>query len=224
MPKLELTSQERSALRAAAHPLRPVVLIGDRGLSESVLNEIDRSLAAHELIKVRVGGAERAEREAMLQSICEALSCAPVHHLGKTLIIYRPDLAAQQAQAEARNATRAVRKPSEPYTPKKQAASARGETKPARGAKPAHATAGTRKAAPTAENAGLPAAGRLPRERAWDGPTARKSGAPASQERRPGTQSRTPRRPAAAPGIPRRSSGSALTLRAGARRGRATRS
>ena len=58
MPKLELTSQQRSALRAAAHPLHPVVLIGDRGLTAAVLEEIDRTLAAHELIKIRVAGAE----------------------------------------------------------------------------------------------------------------------------------------------------------------------
>lgn len=125
MPKLELTSQERSALRAAAHPLHPVVLIGDRGLTESVLSEIDRSLSAHELIKVRISGAERDARDAMLTTICETLSCAAVHHLGKTLIIYRPDLVAQQARTEARNATRALRKPSEPYIPKKQAAQSR---------------------------------------------------------------------------------------------------
>lgn len=130
MPKLELTSQERSALRAAAHPLHPIVLIGDRGLTESVLSEIDRSLSAHELIKVRVSGAEREVREAMLATICETLSCAAVHHLGKTLIIYRPDLVAQQARTEARNATRALRKPSEPYIPKKQAAQSR-DAKPA---------------------------------------------------------------------------------------------
>ncbi|NYT60071.1 YhbY family RNA-binding protein [Alcaligenaceae bacterium] len=122
MPKLEITSQERSALRAAAHPLRPVVLIGDRGLSDSVLKEIDLNLNAHQLIKVRIAGEERDARNAMLETICESLSCAPVHHLGKTLIIYRPDVAAQKAQAEAENATRAIRKPSEPHTPKKLAA------------------------------------------------------------------------------------------------------
>src|SRR5690606_20363200 len=122
MPKLEITSQERSALRAAAHPLRPVVLIGDRGLSDSVLKEIDLNLNAHQLIKVRVAGEEREARNAMLETICDSLSCALVHHLGKTLIIYRPDPTAQKAQAETENATRAVRKPSEPHTPKKQAA------------------------------------------------------------------------------------------------------
>jgi RNA-binding protein len=109
-------------LRAAAHPLHPVVLIGDRGLTESVLKEIDLNLTAHNLIKVRVGGQERAARDALLETICESLSCAPVHHLGKTFIIYRPDEAAALAKAEAANATPARRKPSEPHTPKKQAA------------------------------------------------------------------------------------------------------
>ena len=59
MPKLELTSQERSALRARAHPLRPVVLLGDKGLTEAVIKEIDRNLTAHQLIKVKAAGEDR---------------------------------------------------------------------------------------------------------------------------------------------------------------------
>ncbi|WP_397475930.1 YhbY family RNA-binding protein [Pusillimonas sp.] len=129
MPKLDITSQERSALRAAAHPLHPVVLIGDKGLTAAVLKEIDLNLNAHQLIKVRVNGQERAERDATLETICDELSCAAVHHLGKTLIIYRPDAAKALAEEQARNATRAQRKPSEPYIPKKHAAAG---TKPAR--------------------------------------------------------------------------------------------
>src|SRR5690606_13416705 len=117
MPKLELTSQERSALRAAAHPLHPVVLIGDRGLTAAVLEEIARTWGAHELIKIRVDGADRSDRDAMLDEFCETLSCAAVHHLGKSPIIYRPDLLAQQAAQDAANATRAVRPKSEPYVP-----------------------------------------------------------------------------------------------------------
>src|SRR5690606_38562657 len=133
MPKLEITPQERSALRAAAHPLNPVVMIGDKGLTPSVLKEIDLNLKAHQLIKIKVSGQERAERDATLETICDALSCAYVHHLGKTLIVYRPDIEKLQAEEQARNATRATRKASEPYTPKKQAATG---TKPAR-SKPA---------------------------------------------------------------------------------------
>ncbi|NYT86349.1 YhbY family RNA-binding protein [Pollutimonas harenae] len=182
MPKLEITSQERSALRAAAHPLRPVVLIGDRGLSDSVLKEIDLNLNAHQLIKVRIAGEEREARNAMLETICESLSCALVHHLGKTLIIYRPDLAAQKAKAETENATRAIRKPSEPHTPKKLAAE--GVTRTRRSEK-------TKRAAQKAE----------------------KPETAAPRARRASTA--TTDRPAH--GIPRRS-GSALSLRAGARR------
>ena len=119
MPKLEITSQERSALRAAAHSLRPVVMIGDKGLTDAVLKEIDSNLTAHALIKVRIAGQDRDVREDMLASICDQLSCAPVHHLGKILILHRP----QDVEPAPVMETRAVRKPSEPYTPKKQAAS-----------------------------------------------------------------------------------------------------
>ncbi|HET8597710.1 MAG TPA: YhbY family RNA-binding protein [Castellaniella sp.] len=206
MPKLELSSQQRRDLRAAAHPLHPVVLIGDRGLTDAVLGEIDRSLAAHELIKVRVAGAERAERETMLDTICEALSCAAVHHLGKTLIIYRPDVLAQQAAAAAENATRAVRKKSDPYVPKKQAANP-GAAKPA-GRKPAEPASrrGTEEARQTGF-AGFPGSRENRRSESAGRPTVRRGSAGA------GRSGET------AHGIPRRS-GSALSLRAGARRSR----
>ncbi len=126
MAILEITSRQRSALRAAAHSLHPVVQIGDRGLSEAVMAEIDRSLDAHELIKVKVASNDRQERDAMLSMVCDTLNCAPVHHLGRTLILYRPQ--ATQA-ADDIMATRAVRKPSEPYTPKKLAAAGKVRTR-----------------------------------------------------------------------------------------------
>ena len=90
MSTLELSSKERSQLRAAAHPLKPVVQIGDNGLSESVLKEIDNSLTAHGLIKVKVAGDERQNRLDILQSICDNLSCASVAHVGKILTLFRP--------------------------------------------------------------------------------------------------------------------------------------
>src|SRR5690606_16809223 len=82
-------SHARSALRSAAHSLKPIVLIGDQGLTDSVLKEIDIALKAHELIKIRASGQDREERDAILQQICTALGCEPVHHIGKTLIVYR---------------------------------------------------------------------------------------------------------------------------------------
>ena len=84
----ELTATQRRALRAKAHPLHPVVLIGDKGLTESVLREIDVHLRSHELIKIRAQ-SERDEREAWLLEICRRLSAQPVQHIGKTLVIYR---------------------------------------------------------------------------------------------------------------------------------------
>lgn len=79
----------RRALRARAHSLDPVVGVSVNGLSEAVLNEIDRSLKAHELIKVRVYGEERARREELLGEICGRLGAVPVQHIGNILVVYR---------------------------------------------------------------------------------------------------------------------------------------
>jgi len=87
---LKLTPAERSALRAEAHGLNPVVMIGEAGLTESVMKEIATSLDAHGLIKVRVFGDDREARVAMYEQICEELDAAPVQHIGKLLVLYRP--------------------------------------------------------------------------------------------------------------------------------------
>jgi RNA-binding protein len=86
----KLTPVERSALRAEAHALKPVVIIGEAGLTPSVMKEIAASLDSHGLIKVRVFGDDREARVAMYESICEELDAAPVQHIGKLLVIYRP--------------------------------------------------------------------------------------------------------------------------------------
>jgi RNA-binding protein len=85
-----LTPSERRELRARAHALRPVVLVGHQGLTPAVLHEIDVALTAHELVKVRASGDERDRREALLARICAELGCAPVQHLGKILTLWRP--------------------------------------------------------------------------------------------------------------------------------------
>ena len=87
---LTLTPVERSALRAEAHGLKPVVMIGESGLTESVMKEIAASLDAHGLIKVRVFGDDREARVAMYEHICGELDAAPVQHIGKLLVLYRP--------------------------------------------------------------------------------------------------------------------------------------
>lgn len=86
---IELTPEQRRALRASAHHLNPVVSVAGNGLTPSVVQEIERSLQAHELIKIKVHGAERADREALLASICETLDATPVQHIGTILVVWR---------------------------------------------------------------------------------------------------------------------------------------
>ncbi|HNH88689.1 MAG TPA: ribosome assembly RNA-binding protein YhbY, partial [Thiobacillaceae bacterium] len=86
----ELTPEQRKFLKAQAHPLKPVVMIGAQGLTEAVIKEAGRALVAHELIKVRVLGDDREAREAYLAELCAALDAAPVQHIGKLLLLYRP--------------------------------------------------------------------------------------------------------------------------------------
>ena len=90
MPSLLLTNLERKELKARAHPLNPVVMIGNAGLTPTVLQEIDRGLASHELIKVRLAGAHRNDREQAAEDIAEALSCAVVQIIGHMLVLFRP--------------------------------------------------------------------------------------------------------------------------------------
>lgn len=86
----QLTPAQRKYLKSLAHPLKPVVMIGSGGLSEAVIAEADRALAAHELIKARVLNDDRTEREGWLSALCLALDAAPVQHIGKLLVLYRP--------------------------------------------------------------------------------------------------------------------------------------
>lgn len=78
-------------MRAKAHHLNPVVAIGQHGLTPAVLHEIDVALTAHELIKLRVFSDDRVAREALLARVCAELDAAPVQHVGKILIVWRPD-------------------------------------------------------------------------------------------------------------------------------------
>lgn len=113
---IQLTPEQRRALRAAAHHLHPLVTIAGKGLSESVLKEIDRSLKSHALIKVKLQGIEREDREALLTEICEKIDCAPVQHIGNILVLWRE-------KAEEESAAAAQKRPRKPLT-KKQAAAA----------------------------------------------------------------------------------------------------
>lgn len=90
MPALTLTASERRTHRADAHHLDPVVIVGGDGLTAAVLKEADAALDAHGLIKVRVFSDTREDREALFASLTESLNAAPVQHIGKLLVIWRP--------------------------------------------------------------------------------------------------------------------------------------
>lgn len=90
MPQITLTPAQRKVHRADAHHLDPVVLIGGDGLTAAVKKEVDAALKAHGLIKVRVFSDDRAAREAMLQILSDELDAAPIQHIGKLLVLWRP--------------------------------------------------------------------------------------------------------------------------------------
>ena len=105
-----MTPAKRRQLRARAHALDPVVRVGNSGLSPAVLQEIDRALKSHELIKIRVAGADRAARERMLEEICGGTAAAPVQHIGRILVIHRENPELHAAAAAAPRPTRSGRR------------------------------------------------------------------------------------------------------------------
>ena len=86
---INLSPTQRRFLRAQAHHLQPVIMIGNAGLSAAVKKEIDLGLRHHELIKIKISGDDRDAREKILTEICDDLAAAPVQNIGKTLIVYR---------------------------------------------------------------------------------------------------------------------------------------
>ena len=102
MPAIQLTSHQRKEKRADAHHLDPVVLIGGDGLTPAVVRETDAALSAHGLIKIRVFCDERASRELMLASLSDELNAAPIQHIGKLLVLWRPIPIKEKAEREDR--------------------------------------------------------------------------------------------------------------------------
>jgi RNA-binding protein len=102
MPAIQLTIAERKAHRAEAHHLDPVVMIGNDGLTAAVKKETDAALNAHGLIKVRVLGDDREAREAIYQQLADELGAAPIQHIGKLLVLWRPKPKKVRAEEEER--------------------------------------------------------------------------------------------------------------------------
>jgi len=105
----ELSPARRRELKARAHVLDPVVMIGGEGLSSSVLAEIDRGLKAHELIKIRARDTDRPAREVLLEEICRSTGAQPVQHIGKIFVIFRQNPEPEERSLEI-NARRNLRR------------------------------------------------------------------------------------------------------------------
>jgi putative YhbY family RNA-binding protein len=90
MTAIQLSPAQRKEHRSEAHHLDPVVMIGGEGLTPGVEKEIDHALNAHGLIKIRVFSDDRPAREAMLANLAEKLNAAPIQHIGKLLVLWRP--------------------------------------------------------------------------------------------------------------------------------------
>lgn len=118
-PTPSLTPTRRRELRALAHPLKPVVSISQKGLTEAVLKEIDRCLTSHELIKIRVYDTEREQREELLTALCAALAAAPVQHIGHLLVVWREN---PKVETPAETTPASTRRRAAPKLTKKAAA------------------------------------------------------------------------------------------------------
>jgi len=85
-----ITNKQKKFLRASAHQLKPVVSAGNAGISEGVMREIENALSHHELIKIRISGAERDDLKPMAESICENMDASLIQIIGHIVVIYRP--------------------------------------------------------------------------------------------------------------------------------------
>ena len=86
---MKLNTKQIAHLRGLAHSLSPVVMIGNNGLTDNIIKEIELNLNAHELIKIQVAGDDRDTRKAIYVEICSKINAVAVHHIGKQLVVYR---------------------------------------------------------------------------------------------------------------------------------------
>lgn len=100
---------DRKLLKARAHSLHPMLQLGEKGLTDAVVAEIERALTHHELIKIRAAPLNRDEREVALASMCERTGALPVQHIGKIFVLYRPkpEVSAAPAPPDTRARPRA---------------------------------------------------------------------------------------------------------------------
>lgn len=86
---MALTTKQRSYLRGLAHHRAPAVIVGAAGITQSVINEIERALEHHELVKIRLPGSDRLQRRVLYRRICQLTTAEPIQEIGRIGVIFR---------------------------------------------------------------------------------------------------------------------------------------
>jgi RNA-binding protein len=143
-----LSPASRRALKAKAHHLHPVASIGQQGLTEAVLREIEVALRAHELIKIRAYTDDRTLRESWMDEICQKTGAQPVQRIGKLFVVWRdrPEAEPTFAQAPSPRTETTARSKTGVHSAKAFAASARRKALAAAARRPAKPAKGFRRA------------------------------------------------------------------------------
>jgi RNA-binding protein len=89
---MNLSEQQKKYLRGLGHQLKPLIMVGEAGLSESLLAEFETTLSHHELIKVRVRAGDRNARDALIEQLCAGSSAILIQRIGNIALLYRPNL------------------------------------------------------------------------------------------------------------------------------------
>ncbi|OYZ98377.1 MAG: hypothetical protein B7Y05_27150 [Polynucleobacter sp. 24-46-87] len=110
MTALTITPAQRKSLKADAHDLSPVVMIGGDGLTPAVIKEAKSAISHHGLIKIRVFGDDRDARIAMYEELCDKLDAAPVQHIGKLLVLWKPKDVVDEAFANLGRSSKQTKK------------------------------------------------------------------------------------------------------------------
>jgi RNA-binding protein len=88
---MRLSHSQKKFLRDLGHKLKPVIMIGDAGVSEALLREFEATISHHELVKVRIRAADRLERDRMIEQLCQHAAAVLVSRVGNTALVYRPN-------------------------------------------------------------------------------------------------------------------------------------
>ena len=110
MTALTITPAQRKSLKADAHGLNPVVMVGGDGLTAAVIKEAKSAINHHGLIKIRVFGDDREERIAIYEELCDKLDAAPVQHIGKLLVLWKPKDVVDEAYANLGRSSKQTKK------------------------------------------------------------------------------------------------------------------